>query len=109
MYQVMYVCWPSSQFSDVVVPLQASLVVYVCSYVGLRQTALVAFVRILRCCSPSSECSKDSDGVPPLVPHIFVKGENAKEGKKDSSGTKKVPYVVPVKEVKELTGLVHLS
>jgi len=60
-------------------------------------------------CCPSSDCSKDPNGVPPLVPHIFVEGENAKEGKKDPGSAKKMPNVVPVKEVQELTGLVHLS
>ena len=42
-------------------------------------------------CCPSSDCSKDSDGVPSLVPHIFVEGENTKKCKEDSGSTKKVP------------------
>ena len=54
---------------------------------------MVFFIRIIHIfyCCLSLECSKDPDGVPPLVPHIFVKGENAKEGKKDSGSAKKVP------------------
>jgi len=85
---------------------------YVAPLQNVQTTLMMLFFfRIFKSplCCPSAKASKDPNGIPPLVSHVFVEGENAKECKKDSGSTKKMPNVMPVKEVQELTGLVHLS